>query len=69
VNGFRVPVDDPARLHAALRRLVDDAQLRSAAATHSRELAADFTPQRWAAVVANVARMTGRGFGTIVPWS
>ena len=55
VNGFRVPPDDPAALRAALERLVGDDELRRTAGTRSREIAARFTPERWAgAVVAAI---------------
>jgi glycosyltransferase involved in cell wall biosynthesis len=56
VNGFRVPIGDAKQLHDALRRLVDDPELRESAAARSSELAAGFTPERWAASVAKLAR-------------
>jgi glycosyltransferase involved in cell wall biosynthesis len=60
VNGFRVPPDDPAALRLALRRLVEDAPFRRAAAARSRELGATFTPAAWAdAVAALVDRLAG----------
>jgi glycosyltransferase involved in cell wall biosynthesis len=48
VNGFRVPPDDPEALGEALRRLVEDGAFRHRAGQRSRELAARFTPERWA---------------------
>lgn len=52
VNGFRVPPDDPDALREALRRLVDDPELRRTAGGRSREIVARLTPQRWAEAVA-----------------
>jgi len=55
VNGFRVAADDPAALRDALLRLVDDDAFRRAAGARSREIAARFTPDAWADVVAGLA--------------
>jgi glycosyltransferase involved in cell wall biosynthesis len=51
-NGFRVPPGDVAALHGKLAELVGDEELRRAAGRRSRELAARFTPEAWADVVA-----------------
>jgi len=55
VNGFRVPPDDPVALRDALGRLVRDPDFRRTAGERSREIAARFTPERWAETVARVA--------------
>jgi phosphatidylinositol alpha 1,6-mannosyltransferase len=60
VNGFRVPPDDPAALRDALRRLVDDDELRRSAGARSREIAAEFTPDRWANAVAELVELLAR---------
>jgi glycosyltransferase involved in cell wall biosynthesis len=59
VNGFRVPVGDATALREALRALLDDADLRTAAGRRSRVLAARFTPDRWAAAVAGTVAALG----------
>jgi glycosyltransferase involved in cell wall biosynthesis len=56
-NGFRVPVDDPDALRAALRRLLDDETFRRTAGARSRELSSRFTPEAWADAVAQTARI------------
>jgi glycosyltransferase involved in cell wall biosynthesis len=57
VNGFRVPVGDPAALRSALDRALQPAFAEGARA-RSLALAAEHTPQRWAAAVAAFARAT-----------
>jgi glycosyltransferase involved in cell wall biosynthesis len=44
-----VPPNDHAALHAALTRLMDDEQQRTALAAHARARAVQFTPERMAA--------------------
>lgn len=60
-NGFRVPPDDPGSLAAALRRLVDDNELRVRAGARSLELVAAYTPDAWASAVAGLALRLARG--------
>ena len=60
-NGYRIPVEDPAALRAALGRLASDPDLRERAGARSRELVAAHTPEAWAAAVAALAaRLSGR---------
>jgi glycosyltransferase involved in cell wall biosynthesis len=59
-NGFRVPPDDVAALHAALARILDDDELRAAMARRSAEIAARFTPETWAERVLEAA-ISSRG--------
>lgn len=54
VNGFRVPPDDPEALRSAIAALVADDDFRREAGTRSREIAARFTPERWAGAVARI---------------
>jgi glycosyltransferase involved in cell wall biosynthesis len=56
-NGFRVPVGDVDALREALRTLAGDADLRRRQGERSRELAARFTPEAWAAGVAQLLRL------------
>lgn len=56
VNGFRVPVGDPAALADALRRVVGDEAFRERAGARSLELAAERTPAHWSRAVARLAR-------------
>lgn len=58
VNGFRVPAGDVAALTAALRRLVEDVQLRRDAGVRSAELATRFTADAWAQAVEQMLRST-----------
>lgn len=60
VNGFRVPPDDPAALRDALRRFIDDDELRRSAGVRSREIGAEFTPDRWADKVAELVEGLAR---------
>ncbi|MBV8479002.1 MAG: glycosyltransferase family 4 protein, partial [Actinobacteria bacterium] len=56
LNGFRIPPDDRDALRAAIMRLADDETLRRSAGEHSREIAADFTPEAWGdGVVSSIA--------------
>jgi len=55
-SGFRVPAGDVAALRAALHRLAGDEPFRRSAGARSRELAAGFTPEAWAAAVAELIR-------------
>jgi glycosyltransferase involved in cell wall biosynthesis len=59
-NGFRVPPDDPKTLRDALRRLIDNDDLRHTAGVRSREIAARFTPEAWADAVANAIGSVAR---------
>jgi glycosyltransferase involved in cell wall biosynthesis len=56
VNGFRVPAGDESALAEALRRLAEDEEFRRRAGARSRELVRPFTPDGWAAGVAELAR-------------
>jgi glycosyltransferase involved in cell wall biosynthesis len=56
VNGFRVPVGDEMALRDALVAAAADEALRSRAASRSRELVAQATPENWAAAVAQLVR-------------
>src|SRR5207237_1533698 len=55
VNGFRVPVEDVEELRAALVRVAGDEDWREQAGSRTRELAAGYTPDAWAAAVAELA--------------
>jgi glycosyltransferase involved in cell wall biosynthesis len=55
VNGFVVPAGDAVALREAIAKLVDDPELRARAARRSHELAAGFTPERWADAVVRLA--------------
>jgi glycosyltransferase involved in cell wall biosynthesis len=55
VNGFRIPAEDLSALAGALRQLAGDEPFRLAAGARSRELAEQFTPERWADGVARLA--------------
>ncbi len=59
VNGFRVPVEDEEALRAALRRLAEDAGFRERAGARTLELARGYTPEAWAAAVAELAGRLG----------
>jgi glycosyltransferase involved in cell wall biosynthesis len=61
VNGFRVPVEDPAALAEVLRALASDEDLRRRAGERSRVLAERFRPELWAAAVVSAARATAPG--------
>jgi glycosyltransferase involved in cell wall biosynthesis len=50
-NGFRVPAGDADALHAALRRLAQDEDLRASARGRSLALAEPYTPDAWADAV------------------
>jgi glycosyltransferase involved in cell wall biosynthesis len=56
VNGFRVEPGDAVGLHIALRRLVDDPDLRRAAGIRSSALADTHRPEDWAASVGELVR-------------
>jgi glycosyltransferase involved in cell wall biosynthesis len=56
INGFRVQPDDSAALRAAITDLAGDEPFRRAAGDRSRAIAARFTPEAWADVVAATAR-------------
>jgi glycosyltransferase involved in cell wall biosynthesis len=53
VSGFRVAVQDPEALAAALVRLAADAAFRADAAARTKQLAESFTPAAWSASVAD----------------
>lgn len=54
-NGFRVPAGDERALAAALAAVAADPAFRARAGRHSREVAAQHTPERWADAVAALA--------------
>lgn len=55
VNGYRVPVDDPAALAAALQRVAGSGEWRRRAAERSRELTKGYTGEAWAERVVGLA--------------
>ena len=57
-NGFRVPVENVEALRTALVRVAGDEAWREQAGSRTRELAAGYTPDAWAAAVAGLARRT-----------
>jgi glycosyltransferase involved in cell wall biosynthesis len=59
VNGYRVPVDDPAALSAALRRVAESAEWRLAAGVRSRKLTQGYTGEAWAEQVRELTRSLG----------
>jgi glycosyltransferase involved in cell wall biosynthesis len=56
VNGFRVPVGEPAALAEALQRVLGDDSFCERAAARSLELASKRTPKHWSRAVAGLAR-------------
>ena len=54
-NGFRVPAADAQALRDAIAEL-EDPERRATFGARSREIAARFTPEAWAAAVAGLAR-------------
>ena len=54
VNGYRVPVDDPAALRAALHRVAASPEWRLAAGERSRELTKGYTGEAWAERVSGL---------------
>jgi glycosyltransferase involved in cell wall biosynthesis len=54
INGYRVPVADPAALREALAKVLADVEWRNQAGRRSRELVEQATPERWA---ENVERL------------
>src|SRR6185503_17867362 len=57
VNGYRVPVDDPAALADALRKVAADREWRLQAGERSRELTSGYTGDAWAAAVGDLVRL------------
>jgi glycosyltransferase involved in cell wall biosynthesis len=55
-NGFRVAAGDVEELRTAMSALGTNPDLRARFGTQSREIAARFTPARWADAVADAAR-------------
>jgi glycosyltransferase involved in cell wall biosynthesis len=55
VNGFRVPVEDSAALHAALERVAGDPGWREQARAETLRRARGFTPRAWADAVEALA--------------
>jgi glycosyltransferase involved in cell wall biosynthesis len=56
VNGYRVPVEDPAALAEALRSVANDPAWRISAGRRSRELAEGYTGEAWAGAVHDLSR-------------
>jgi glycosyltransferase involved in cell wall biosynthesis len=57
VNGFRVPVDDPAALADALKKVAADPDWRARAGERSRQLTSGYTGEAWAESVADLVRL------------
>jgi glycosyltransferase involved in cell wall biosynthesis len=53
-NGFVVSAGEASELHDALERIAGDGCFRRAAGQHSRDLASQLTPDRWADSVARL---------------
>jgi glycosyltransferase involved in cell wall biosynthesis len=59
-NGFVVPAGDADALHAAMQTLAANPALRRRFGERSREIAARFTPEAWAAVVTGLCTRLAR---------
>jgi glycosyltransferase involved in cell wall biosynthesis len=60
-TGLVVPANDAGALAAALRRLRDDAALRARLGAGARAAVAAYTPQAWAAGMADALMSAGAG--------